>query len=216
MSRYVRPADEEDPIVSRDLDAADCDRGDRADRDDGPEPGLPTLAHEATQLALQPEDRQVGRELHLIGRAAVDAVEHGRLLALGRAQAQAGSDLEDRVGQVRQRADELAPPDLIDVAVAVHESLQQGQTLFDTALEVLQRYMLVAQDPELTQRSLQRVPGGPPSTVVPDPVGGRPPDPPAVERGGLVHVVPRRTDLVDDLLVGSRDGGARRGPVTEP
>ena len=81
------------------------------------------------ELAGEAEHGDARRELHLVGDTVLDATERHRLLPLDRPEPEARRQLDDGVRQALADAHELAPAELVDVAVGVHQPLQQRQPL---------------------------------------------------------------------------------------
>ena len=214
--RTYAPADEKQPTWCRNLNAADRNARDVADVGDRPEAVESARRLLPGDLPRQPEDRSVRGELHLVIRSAIDAVQLRSLLRERRPEAEARHQLLRRFGERLADRREIATTVDVDVAVSIHESLQQGQPLIDRRSEVMLRDVLVAQQTHRAQNARQGlVPNVP--TRAETPRVTRASDPVDEWTGSLRrNEVPGPLDLVEDFLVGAGDLRLRAGAITEP
>ena len=111
----------------------------------------------ASELARQPEDRTVRRELDSVLRPVIDAVERRPTDGLDRAEAKARGEFDDAVREILVGARELAPPgDIVDEAVGVHQPLEQGQTLRDPGFRYGRGMYLPSMQAEVAQPARKR------------------------------------------------------------
>src|ERR1700757_4022046 len=117
--------------------AGAVDRADRA-------PAVEMLREgQAGALSRETEHLAVRGELHLVAKAAHAAVE-GRRLRRGRwAEPEARHELVVLAGERAADRGEVAATDGVDVAVGVHQALEQGLALLDARGEVLLGDVLV-------------------------------------------------------------------------
>ena len=167
------------------------------------------------QLPAQAEHRPVGREGDPVPRPAVSPVQAGAILPEHRLEAEADDQLERVLDQPTIRAGQLAAPDLVAVAVAVHQPMEEGEPLTNRRPHEALRDVLATVHTEVSEParkgSVALVAAGrrtPRVTRTADPVA---------QRAGRLHDGGAcRRDVGHDLLVRGGDlrGGGR--PVPEP
>src|SRR5918999_1810012 len=209
-----RAADQEEAARVGHLDAANRDARDAAHvHDRAIEVEAPALLL-PRELARQPEDRLVRRESDVVLQSAVLAVEGRRLNGHNRLEPQARHELavllRERPADGRQLA--ATPP--VDVAVGVHQPLEQSLPLGDRRLQVVGWDGLVAEDPHRAEAAVQRVVRGEPARdrVAP---AGRAADS-VFEPAAVLHRIARELELAQDRRIGASDVRGASGAVADP
>ena len=142
-----------------DLDAPHRNRRDWCYGDDEPaaNAGVRTRQSLSPQLPLEPEYGQLcGFEPHPVAGAAVDATKGCAVLSQARCEPQTCDQFQNAERELFAGGDVLGMPEVVDVAVGVHQPLQQREPLLNGCGQVWLGYVLASEHTQSAQLRLER------------------------------------------------------------